>query len=94
MTQESCKTTLKKISDMKPGDLWVQHYFGGTIIRMFVGFIENSTVEQVWDDLHELHFKEEYNWVVCVMMGGKWLNSSPIYIDALPKDAKIEILNE
>jgi hypothetical protein len=94
MKKRQFATYKKEIKDLIPGDLWVQEYFGGTVVRMFVSHTNEPGTETLWDDIHETHFEERYIWTMNVVMGSsKWLKTSDLHIDAYPQDAKVDVIN-
>lgn len=93
MEERKYKLKRKKIFDMCPGDLWVEEYFGGDVVRMFVGMIDEPETEMLWDDLIEIHFEEHYVWMVNVVMGsGTWLKNEILHVDAYPEHRNFDVL--
>lgn len=93
MKEWKYKLKRKKIFELHPGDLWVEEYFGGDVVRMFVGVIDNPETQTLWDDLIEIHFEERYVWMVNVVMGsGAWLKNEILHVDAYPEHASFSVL--
>lgn len=91
------RTTIKRLKNVKPGDIWVQEYFGGTVSRLVLYSVPHSQKDQFMPiEYWDFKPKDGDNWIILgyLQIGQNNLfntigqHSADLFLD----DSKFEIL--
>ena len=89
------KTQKKYFSEIAPGDIWIQSYFGGTLGRIITSImkIEDYKKSSFYTEDFNLPHEEDWIFVSYLFLGEhEWYTSKIYNFDFFQIDSKLEIL--